>query len=129
VQLTFRSRRPGFAAQHRETVAAVIERGDRAFFLAGSCGLELFNNLQLPPELERRCTLLCYGPVARRRPHHASTIIVQGTLDVFSRFWFRYASARVPCGHLGYLRAPGFLRICQQHLAQLTPTPCTSTFA
>jgi hypothetical protein len=129
IRLTLSSHRRSFAARHRDAVAALIERGPRTVFLAGSCGLELFNHLGLSPELESRCTLLCYGPVARRLPRHASAVIVQGSRDVISRTLFRHPGRRLRCNHLGYLRDPEFLRLCQDELSLVSSAPCISTFA
>ncbi|ATC63847.1 hypothetical protein CMV30_07750 [Nibricoccus aquaticus] len=123
-----RSRRPSFILNYRPSVFAAIARATHTIFLAGSSGLELFNNLDLPESAERRCTLICYGPIARRLPRHATTIIVQGSRDFLSRALFRHPALTVRCNHLGYLRDPAFLRICQEQLAKLSPS-CSSISA
>lgn len=125
----FASRDEQFARRHEATVTALIERKPHTVFLAGSCGLELFNNLRLPAELERRCTLIAYGPIARRLPRHAACHLVQGSRDWLTRRWFPGREPELACNHLGYLGDPAFLRLCQTHLARLSPVPCSSTSA
>ena len=127
--LYFRSRNPEFAATYQVEVTALIDRAEYTFFLVGSCGLELFNNLSLPRELETRCTLICYGPVARRLPRHARSIIVRSSGDYVSRPFFRHAPLQLRCGHMGYLRDPEFLRFCQAQLALYPSRLCSSTSA
>ena len=63
-----------------------------AHFLAGSCGLELFNNLALPTHLQGRCAILAYGPTARRMPDTTVEVVV-GRRD-----WISPALCRVPAG-------------------------------
>jgi hypothetical protein len=125
----FASRRPEFAAAYRAGVADLIRQTERTFFLAGSSGLELFNNLHLSAADEARCTLICYGPVARRLPRHATVVLVQSSRDYLSRAYFPHAPRTLGWGHMGYLRDPEFLRLCRDHLALHAPTPCSSTFA
>lgn len=112
------SRRRAFAIEHGPEVARLIEQADETWFVAVSCGLELFNNLKLPVAIERRCTLICLGPVARRWPRHARTFVVRGTRDVVSRLRTPTGASpvRVACGHLGYLDDPAVLRHCRQWL-------------
>ena len=128
----FASRRAGFAQKHRATVSALIGTAEQVCFLAGSSGLELFNNLGLSEADERKCRLICYGPVARRRPVFAQTLIVQGTRDWLSRVCFRGERPVLGCGHMGYLRDPGFLAICREQLAHPLKSslqPCSSISA
>ena len=125
----FAARRPEFAAAFRGDVAALIARAERVVFLAGSSGLELFNNLGLSEAEERKCRLICYGPVARRMPHFAEAVIVQGSRDFLSRGFFRSHAPSLKCGHMGYLRDPEFLRICHEQSARFIFQPCTNTSA
>ncbi|HEU5080514.1 MAG TPA: hypothetical protein VFT72_14985 [Opitutaceae bacterium] len=122
----FSSRSAAFVSAHRASVAARIGQSENILFLAGSCGLELFNNLHLPPELERRCTLLCYGPVARSLPCHAKARIVQGSRDFISRAFFGSREPRLRCGHMSYLREPEFFHLCQNQVRELARETCTS---
>lgn len=123
------SRRPGFAREHGPAVARLIGWADETWFVAVSCGLELFNNLELPAALERRCTLICLGPVARRLPRCARVLVVRGARDVVSQLGAPRAAAsiRVACGHLGYLDDPAVLRHCRQWLHP--SIPCSNTSA
>jgi len=127
--LHLRSRRPEFAERYRPAVMALIERTEHCVFLAGSCGLELFNNLNLPVASEARCTLICHGPVARRPPRAAAIVAVQGSWDLLSRACYRWATLGLPGGHLGYLNRPEFLRICRSQLHQIEATSCCNTSA
>ncbi len=111
------SRRAEFAKRHRAEVSALIAKAEDVWFLAGSSGLELFNNLGLDEAEERKCRLICYGPVARRRPRFARALIVQGTRDWLSRVYFRGERPVLRCGHMGYLRDPGFLALCRAQLS------------
>ena len=112
------SRRPAFAEVYRRPVAALLARADRTLFLAGSCGLELFNNLLLPAGLLRRVTILAYGPVARRRPDCAC-LLVQGRRDWLSRRYFRRADTYVDAGHMDYLACPAVLALARERVARL----------
>lgn len=118
-----------FAREYRPAIAGLLVRAQRTWFVAGSCGLELFNNLELGEAWERRCTLICLGPVARRRPRWAECVVAQGTQAVVSRVFVprRDAVYRVRCGHLGYLTEPGARLICRDRLNQ--SSPCANIFA
>ncbi len=103
-------------------VEALLARADRTLFLAGSCGLELFNNLALPADTLRRVTIFAYGPVARRRPGCAC-LLVQGRRDWFSRRYFRTVDARVNTGHMDYLANPEVAKLAVETVRRFaTPT-------
>ena len=129
LRMYFLSRRTSFAAEYAPTVAKLIRSADHTCFLAGSCGLELFNNLRLDAELEARCTLICYGPVARERPRVARAILVQSSRDYISRAFFRCEQQDLLCGHMGYLSDEAFLRRCRDELSLHATSSCSSTFA
>lgn len=113
-----RSRRPAFAADHAPHVQRLIGRARRTLILAGSCGLELFINLQLPREVLDTVQIFAYGPTARRRPDCAC-VIVQGRADWISRLWFSHVDHRVACGHRDYLRSAEVLNLCIDVLRRL----------
>jgi hypothetical protein len=125
----YASSRPGFAAAYRADVAGLIARAERVVFLAGSSGLELFNNLGLTEAEERKCRLICFGPVARRLPRFAEAVIVQGTRDYLSRTFFRSGLPSLDCGHMGYLGDPAFVRLCREQLSFHASQPCTNISA
>jgi len=102
----FRSRLPAFQKQHQETVCQVFSSYDAVILLAGSCGLELLCNLDLPQPLRRRLHVFAYGPVSRSLPEVASMLTIQGTGDLLSRSFHPTADHRFPCPHTGYLKAP-----------------------
>ncbi len=115
-----RSRLGSFALAHRDAVADVLQPYDKVLLLAGSCGLELFNNLGLPEDLRSRVHIFAYGPVSRRRPEVASHLIVQGTRDWLSRFYHPTADHRYACPHMGYLAAPETLRLFKEYHQRVT---------
>ena len=121
----FASRRAAFAEQHRPAVEALLERADRTLFLAGSCGLELFNNLGLPARALRRVTILAYGPVARRRPDCAC-LLVQGRRDWISRRYFRAVDTHVDGGHMDYLTDPAVAVLAGETVRRLAARAGTS---
>lgn len=111
-----RSRR--FCDRHRPAVERMLDGAERSLLLAGSCGLELFNNLALPRTRLDRIVVFAYGPVAHRRPD-CEALLVQGHRDWISRCWFRRADAHVDAGHLDYLAQDDVLRLCRSLLARL----------
>lgn len=120
--LYLRSRRPAFAATYRPSVLSQIERAQRTLFLAGSSGLELLGNLDLPSLTLSRLHVFAYGPVARRIPP-CDARFVQGR-DSISRLFFRAGVpkeriARVDCDHLDYLREARVLALCIEYLYQV----------
>ena len=102
----FASRKPQFKERHREAVSAVFSPYERVILLAGSCGLELLNNLDLAPELRQKLHIFACGPVSRSLPHVASCFMVQGEHDWISRAFHRSVDQRYPCSHMGYLASP-----------------------
>jgi hypothetical protein len=113
-----RSRRPAFAADHAPRVQQLLGRARRTLILAGSCGLELFVNLQLPREVLDTVQIFAYGPTARRRPDCAC-VLVQGRGDWISRLWFDRVDHLVACGHRDYLRSAEVLTLCIDVLRRL----------
>lgn len=107
----FESRRPSFREAHRRGVIELFAPFDAVILLAGSCGLELLCNLDLPAETLRRVHVFACGPVSRRRPRVASLFVAQGERDLISRAFHKQADARYRCPHLGYLEAPETLRL------------------
>lgn len=112
------SRRPSFAARYRTSLIALTESAEHTLFLSGSCGLELFNNLNLPASLMSRVSIFAYGPVARRRPDCRHQLI-QGKQDWISRFWFRRADKYIRCGHMNYLSQPELAELCKLFIKQI----------
>lgn len=112
------SRSRAFRARHRPAVERMLDGAERSLLLAGSCGLELFNNLALPRTQLDRVVVFAYGPVARRRPD-CEAVLVQGRRDLVSRCWFRRVDAYVDAGHMDYLAQDEVLRHCRGLLARL----------
>ncbi len=109
------SRRAQFTHRYQESAMNIVQAADHTLFLAGSCGLELFNNLQLPAAILSRVSLLAYGPVARQRPH-CRHLLVQGRQDLISRYWFREPDIQICSGHMSYLEHPELPEICQHFI-------------
>ena len=112
-----RSRRAGFT-RHAPSVLRQLARAEQTLILAGSSGLELLGNLRLPPDALRSVHVFAYGPVARRRPPCACTL-VQGRHDWISRAWFRTVDHRVDCSHMDYLESPDVLALCAAKVREL----------
>lgn len=106
------SRQNGFAARYHSSVYSLLEQAVHTVFLAGSCGLELFNNLKLPTDLLSNVSVFAYGPVARIRPN-VQHQLVQGQRDFISKLWFRQADIYVAGGHLDYLSHPEVFAHCE----------------
>lgn len=114
-----RSRRPGFAAAHGPALAQLLQAAPHTLLLAGSCGLELLANLELPPALAQRCSVLAYGPVARRAPRVARLQVLVGRQDWVSRLGWRGARQWIDSGHMDYLQQPAVLAIARELAARL----------
>ncbi len=116
------SRKPAFREQHRAQVVAMFSQYETIILMAGSCGLELLNNLDLPAEIRQRLHVFAYGPVSRHRPDVASCFLVQGERDLISRTFHRQVDARFPCPHMGYLAAAETLRLFDAFYRRVFPT-------
>jgi hypothetical protein len=115
------SRRAPFAARHRPPVQALLGRADRTLFLAGSCGLELLANLELPSTDRARIHVFAYGPVVRRLPD-CEVRAVRGRRDWISRLGSRgvfRAPLQVEGAHLDYLRDPAVLALASSYLEEV----------
>lgn len=120
------SRRPEFAARHRPAVSRLLARAETTLFLAGSCGLELLVNLDLPAGELAGVRVFAYGASARRRPACALR-------TVHARWdWVALLGARgrlgppdfrVGGGHLGYLRNPKVLELASAYVEEIRRSP------
>lgn len=116
------SRRAGFAAAYADDVLARLACAEHTLLLAGSCGLELLNNLRLPRGRLAALSVFAYGPVARRRPDGCRRLwLVQGERDRLSQRFFRADAVdhRVGCGHRDYLETPALLTLCRAFVDQV----------
>ena len=115
------SRHPEFQTHYRPALLALLARAPHTVLLSGSCGLELFNNLNLPKAMMSHVSIFAYGPVARQRPlcHHT---LVQGQRDLISRFWCRQVHSKGSGGHLNYLSNPALLTLCERFIAAVEST-------
>jgi hypothetical protein len=98
-----------------EAVSALLEGAERTVILAGSCGLEFFNNLELSQEELARTEVFAYGPFARRRPT-CRHLLVQGRRDALSRWRFGKTDHVIDCGHMDYLSHPDTLRLAREFI-------------
>jgi hypothetical protein len=112
------SRSDRFARTYRPHVLAMLDQADRTLLLAGSCGIELLNNLHLPEPVLRAVYVFAYGPVARRRPACRHEI-AGSRRDVISRRWFPAPDAWVDANHLGYLGSEQVRARCAELLERL----------
>jgi hypothetical protein len=109
---------PSFRAAHGARVAALLDRADRTLLLAGSCGIELFDRLDLSRELEKRVTIVAYGPVARRRPR-SEHVTIGSRRDPLSLAFFPHPDISIDEPHLAYLRSPIVFATCCERLTAL----------
>lgn len=107
----FESRTEAFRKRHGAQVAEIFSRHERVIVLAGSCGLELLDNLELPEQVRQRLHVFAIGPVSRRLPETASHLLVQGKRDWISRLFHSKAAAMVDCSHMDYLEHAETLRL------------------
>lgn len=117
-QLYLNSRRSEFKSQYHQAVATELSRYSKTLVLAGSCGLELLNNVQLDASFSKRLHILAYGPVARSRPVFNCTL-VQGRQDWLSRWFFPTVDIRIDSGHMAYLESKQLLAVAQSLITQL----------
>ena len=110
------SRAPSFGERHRPAVLRMIARADHTVLLAGSCGLEILANLELPDAALRRVHVFAYGPVARHRPA-CDTFVVRGRRDWIAGVWGVHADRLVGAGHMNYLKNAEVLASCQAFVA------------
>jgi hypothetical protein len=114
----WRARHSAFIGTYRSCVMNGLDRYPRLLLLAGSCGLELLNGLQLPSDYRQKIVVLAYGPVARSRGPWASSL-VQGRRDRLSRAFFPRVDSVIEAGHMDYLQSPEFFSIALATIAQL----------
>jgi hypothetical protein len=112
------SRRPSFSERYQAAVLALLSRHPHTVLLTGSCGLELLNNLRLPPAWLSRVSVFAFGPVARHSPD-CRHVLVQGRLDGISRLFFNTVHHLVECGHMDYLQQEAVLALCESFLDQV----------
>jgi hypothetical protein len=116
------SRSRAFRDAHSHAVLRLIARRERTIFLAGSCGLELFNNLELPTDVTRKVGVFAFGPVARRRPDCVH-LLVGATRDSISRRYFPAPDHVVESGHMNYLSNPTVRTLCREFIEGVTRSP------
>jgi len=112
------SRRPFFSERYQASVLALLSRHPHTVLLAGSCGLELLNNLCLPSAWLNRVSVLAFGPVARRRPD-CRHVLVQGRHDGISRIFFDSVHHLVDCSHMDYLQQEAVVSLCDSFVDQV----------
>lgn len=112
------SRFPAFRDRYSNSVIDLVDNAPHTIFLAGSCGLELLNNLELPQTLHPRISIFAYGPVARKRPAFPH-LAIQGARDKISRGWFREVDAVVNSGHMDYLDCPEVSELCAKYILKV----------
>ena len=113
------SRFKAFGRRYRAPVTAAFGGADRVLLVAGSCGLELLDNLGLEPEVLARLHVLALGPVSRRLPAVARCHRVQGRWDRLSAWYHPQVEQVIPGGHLDYLARPEVLAAFEHMLADL----------
>ena len=107
----WQSRSKSFKQKYQQDVIRLVSEAQHTLFIAGSCGLELLNNLFLPQTCLNKLSIFAFGPVSRSYPN-TNTLLVQGERDWISRFFFRSVDCRVPCSHMSYLNEPKVREAC-----------------
>jgi hypothetical protein len=115
----FWSRSRAYRDAYSRAVRELIARREKTIFLAGSCGLELFNNLELPGDAIRKVSIFAFGPVARRRPCCVH-VLVGGNQDSISKRFFPKPDHLVESGHLAYLSNPAVRALCREFIQRVT---------
>jgi hypothetical protein len=118
----FKSRRKAFRDRYRPMFERLLSRAPQTVLLTGSCGLELLINLRLDAQWLARTTLFAYGPVARSLPA-CRYLLVQGSRDWFSRWYFPRVHHRIDCSHLDYLAQDEVLRLCEGLVSRVVSVP------
>ena len=113
-----RSRSARFADERRPSVVRMLARAEHTVILAGSCGLELLANLQLPSAALVRVHVFAYGPVARKRPA-CDVVVVCGRGDWLARRRRVQVDHEVSCGHMSYLQHPDVLALCRAFVTRV----------
>jgi hypothetical protein len=116
------SRSRAFREAHSHSVLQLIFRREKTIFLAGSCGLELFNNLELPTDAIRRVSIFACGPVARRRPSCVH-LLVGSSRDLITKYYFPAPDHVVECGHMNYLSNPTVRTLCREFIERVIRQP------
>nr|MDU9046806.1 hypothetical protein [Candidatus Electrothrix aestuarii] len=125
LHMYLQSRQEEFASKHRPQFCERISQHTFTLVLAGSCGLEIINNLCLSDEIKKKLHIFAYGPVARKQPDISCTL-VQGRRDWLSKYFFSQVDLIVDCGHMDYLQSPEVLRVLKEtalHLQEEINTP------
>jgi hypothetical protein len=107
-----------FRDQYQASTIEFLQAAEHTILLAGSSGLELLNNLQLPPSVLERISVFAYGPISRQRPR-CRHVLVQGTQDFYSKGFHRRVDHYVTCGHMGYLENSDVRRLCARFIEQV----------
>lgn len=118
LRMYLQSRREEFANRYRPQFCERISQHAFTLVLAGSCGLEIINNLRLPDEIKKKLHIFAYGPVARKQPDISCTL-VQGRRDWLSKYFFSRVDVVVNCGHMDYLQWPDVLRALKATVLRL----------
>jgi hypothetical protein len=114
----FQSRFAFFRESHTPAVETVISRCAHTIFITGSCGLELFNNLDLSQQSLTRVCVFAVGPVARSRPA-CRHMLIGSPGDALSRLFFPKPDHWVDCGHMDYLSNQSVRELCQNFIGGL----------
>lgn len=88
---------------YKELFLKEFHEVENIVLIVGSCGLELFCNMNLSSAFLERISIFAYGPVSRNLPKCKNLLLVQGKKDYISRLWKLPIDRYVSCEHLDYL--------------------------
>lgn len=86
--------------KHKKVFLELLNKYDEIFILAGSCGLEIFNSLNLDGKLAKKINIFSYGGVASKIPKVKNVFLIRGSKDFLA---IRKYDIIINCGHMNYL--------------------------
>lgn len=105
-----------FKTMHQRDFFEFISNKNHTVLIAGSCGLELIHNLDIPDSLLGKLSIIAVGPVSRGLPG-CNAIVIQGLKDGISRFLYNSkVDYFINNGHLNCLASLEVRGICIRHI-------------
>lgn len=98
----FFSRSNSYVNKHKESFMQIFTHTEKLVLLTGSCGLELFNNLNLPQSFLEKIYIFAYGAVARENPQ-CNFFSIRGDKDWIAALFSLPIDHVVKATHMNYL--------------------------
>lgn len=97
----------------------IIKENDKVLLLAGSCGLELLNNIKFSKEEKEKIHIIAYGAVARKIPDFQYLTLIQGKKDFIARIWIHIYDIKIEGHHMNYLESKEFLDFVNSYVEKM----------